>query len=599
MENKQDVFEKIFSEIDGILLSNPAEAIARLDAMRGLLSNHDGEVLCDVQLKKAQAQNLIGDFENAQLILTNLLSECQPQEHKKIARINNELGNNHWSRGNLDEALDYYLKCLDILEDIKDYKKMCVPLNNIGQVYWYNKEFIKAEEYFNKALKLAEKYQPEVQGDVLVNLGILSAEQEKFEDAEAYYKYALQLYKETDNLSNIPVIHTNLALLYEDTDQDDLAEENHLQAIDAFRKMTNRFGEMHARMNYAGFLISRSKFSQAKTLLDEAMEMATKLEAVNQINQLYSHYKDFYYNTGDLDKAFEFQKKYYEAEIERLESENQEKLNELLTKYETEKKEKEAQILRKKNKLLEKKLKNLLRKWHEQELLGRGEENLGGISTIVSSIAHQWKQPLNLIGLLVQNLVDTYEYDEFDDKTLNKFSNQIHQQLQYMSSTVDDFAYGFRDSQMINNFSLSHALALSEKLLHKSLNIDNVMLNVILNEDYIIAGNESKFLQVVMVILSNAIEKFQNSQQKNARIEISAHKKENSIHIEFADNGAPIPDEVFPVIFDVFFSTKNQKKNSGLGLPIARKIIEDSFQGTISCYNKDKNVVFTIELPQT
>ncbi|MCF7911616.1 MAG: tetratricopeptide repeat-containing sensor histidine kinase [Candidatus Cloacimonetes bacterium] len=626
MKESIDKYQKFLAEIDDIMRANPAEALAQLEDFRQKLDADDPDLSNEIDFKLAQAKDQTGDFEGAEPILKMLLKKYKDKHDANgLVRITNELGNNYWSRGILNKSLEYYLQSLNILEEREDFSKMCVPLNNIGQIYWYNKDFAKARDSYCRSLELANEYKPEVSGDALLNLGILSAEEGDFQQAVEFYKRALTVYTDQNYRANIPVIQVNLALLYEDTDQDDLAVEYHQKALQSFREAGNRFGEMHVLMNYAGFLIARKKFTGVPEILDNASTIAEELDARNQIIQLYLHYRDYYHGIGDIAHAYKYFEKFHDAEIDRLDMENREKLTEMLTKYETAQKEKEAKMLRSQNELLEKKnivieeksqaldlanrklqkanlelehrLENIINKWHEQEMVNRGSENLGGFNVILSNIAHQWKQPLNAVVLMIQNLQDAYEFGELDSDFLEKFHDQIYQQIKYMSNIIDNFAYNLRDSDERSDFSLQHALKLSTMLLEKTLEMESITLINDIKNDFHIPGNESQFIQVLMVLLSNAVEVFQSHTQENALIELAAEVQADKLVFEVSDNGQLIPEDVLPHIFDVFYSTKSKKNNTGLGLTLAKKIIKEKFNGKIECYNRKNWVVFRIILP--
>jgi len=100
-----------------------------------------------------------------------------------------------------------------------------------------------------------------------------------------------------------------------------------------------------------------------------------------------------------------------------------------------------------------------------------------------------------------------------------------------------------------------------------------------------------------MVIFSNAVEIFQANRQDKSEIKISASVLEEILTLEIIDNEPLIPEDVLPHIFDQFFSTKDKKSNSGLGLTLAKKIIEEKFDGEIKCSNRSDWVVFTMSLP--
>lgn len=618
--------DRVFHEVESLFFSDPHKALKMLQSLLEVLDLEHPEERRETEFKIAQIKGQLGEYPESESILLRLLKHYEGESNIKwVAKLSNEMGNNKWAQGNLPDALEYYLESLDLLEGAGEFHNMCIPLNNIGQIYWYQQEFDKAEKSYNRALELAEEFAPQLRGDSLINLGILSGERENFKQAESYYNRALKVYKENNNLLNVATVYVNLALMYEDTNQMESALEYHTKAIGTFKSVGKPYGQMHAQMNLAGYLIKQEKMEEATKELEKALELAQELNAKNQICQIYTYYRDLYQKKGDFEKAYEFLLKYHESEMDRLAVENQEKLNEALTRYETKQKEKEAELLKKQNDLLseknemielqksqldlanqklrkanvklEKRLEELLEKWHEQEVISRAEEHLGGFREIVSSIAHQWKQPINIIGLLIQNLVDAYQYAELNEQYFERFQNQIFQQLKYMTDTVNDFAYEMNKNRNSKTFSLKHALELAASLIKKSLEIEQANMTIEQDKDFPITGSESKFIQVLMVILSNTLEIFQAEKQDHPQIIVSVTPRENQLKIAIYNTGTHIPEEVLPRIFDAFFSTKGDKQNSGLGLTLARKIISDKFDGDITCENSVGGVTFEISLP--
>ena len=166
-----------------------------------------------------------------------------------------------------------------------------------------------------------------------------------------------------------------------------------------------------------------------------------------------------------------------------------------------------------------------------------------------------------------------------------------------MSDVIDDFAYGFRNSQQGETFLLSHSLKVSTKLIRKKTKNENIKLTVDRDEKLSIYGSKSKFIQLIIVLLSNAIEVFQANKQKEPQIRISAEIKDDKTEIDIFNTGAGIPDDVLIHIFDAFFSTKRKDKNTELELTLAKKIIEENLRGTIEAVNRKDGVSFIIHLP--
>jgi signal transduction histidine kinase len=108
--------------------------------------------------------------------------------------------------------------------------------------------------------------------------------------------------------------------------------------------------------------------------------------------------------------------------------------------------------------------------------------------------------------------------------------------------------------------------------------------------------DENRMKQLFINILMNSIEALQWNGEIS--IEVRENEAKGSVSIIFEDNGPGIPEEVRKNIFDPFFSTKANKRNSGLGLSICQNIVE-LHKGTIDCESKPgKYTRFIIDIPR-
>ncbi|MEA3522308.1 MAG: HAMP domain-containing sensor histidine kinase, partial [Campylobacterota bacterium] len=103
---------------------------------------------------------------------------------------------------------------------------------------------------------------------------------------------------------------------------------------------------------------------------------------------------------------------------------------------------------------------------------------------------------------------------------------------------------------------------------------------------------DSELMQVILNILKNAQDNFKEKSTQNAYIKITTHDK----CITICDNGGGIPNAIIERIFDPYFSTKNEKNGTGLGLYMCKTIIEEHHKGSLHVKSSDKGVCFSIEL---
>ena len=103
-------------------------------------------------------------------------------------------------------------------------------------------------------------------------------------------------------------------------------------------------------------------------------------------------------------------------------------------------------------------------------------------------------------------------------------------------------------------------------------------------------------MQVMIIMISNAIEVLNNRKIENKKITLSIKTSNNDALISIEDNAGGINPENAAVIFDPYFTTKEQSGGTGLGLYIAKIIVEHNMDGSIVASNTSTGAKFTISL---
>ncbi len=82
------------------------------------------------------------------------------------------------------------------------------------------------------------------------------------------------------------------------------------------------------------------------------------------------------------------------------------------------------------------------------------QSRLAAMGEMIDSIAHQWRQPLNGLGIIVQGLRHISNKQKIDKKLLLEIESEIMEKVNYMSQTIDDFSNFFRISKQKESFDL-------------------------------------------------------------------------------------------------------------------------------------------------
>ena len=256
--------------------------------------------------------------------------------------------------------------------------------------------------------------------------------------------------------------------------------------------------------------------------------------------------------------------------------------------------------LRKLNDVLENRVEDEIKKRSKQEQLLIQQSKMSAMGEMVGSIAHQWRQPLNVVSLLVSDIIEAYEYGDLDEEYMDKVQSDIMENIKFMSETIDDFRNFFRISKHNEEFSVKNVIKNVVRLyFHQSkgykLNI-NILENSNLEKDFVIDNFKNEFKQVILNLINNAkdilVEK--NIDEKNINIELLSFSDHIIVSVE--DNGGGVPESIIDKIFELYFTTKHEEQGTGIGLYMSKTIIETNMRGTIKVENSDIGAKFIIEL---
>lgn len=231
----------------------------------------------------------------------------------------------------------------------------------------------------------------------------------------------------------------------------------------------------------------------------------------------------------------------------------------------------------------------------EKERLLIQQSRSAAMGEMISNIAHQWRQPLSTLGLVVQNILLDYKENQLGRDELEKYVATAQQCVTRMSETIDDFRDFFRPDKHKVFFNLHQAVKESLRLLEATLKNNNIQ--VILNEDEGLQafGHPNEFSQVILNVLANAKDALVANKAHHRRIEIELHSGGHSAEVVIRDNAGGIAEEAIAKVFDPYFTTK--AGGTGIGLYMSKTIIEKHMGGNIICCNAGEGAEFSISIP--
>ncbi len=254
------------------------------------------------------------------------------------------------------------------------------------------------------------------------------------------------------------------------------------------------------------------------------------------------------------------------------------------------------------NKVLEEKVRREVEQNRKKDKIMYQHSRLASMGEMVGNIAHQWRQPLNSLSIIIQS----FGIKNMTGKLSNEFiEKQVEEGLRIsnmMSRTIDDFRNFFNPDNSKEYFNLKDTINdtiqfIQEKDIQIILNCKN---------NINIYGHKNEFSQVMLNLLNNSIDQFNKIKGKyDKKILINIQKSGDTQIITFIDNAGGIQESIMEKIFDPYFTTKHQSVGTGIGLFMTRQIIQKQMRGNIYAKNivlnfdhsSYKCAKFIIELP--
>lgn len=243
---------------------------------------------------------------------------------------------------------------------------------------------------------------------------------------------------------------------------------------------------------------------------------------------------------------------------------------------------------------LEKSLAEEITKRKENEKMLLQHTRQAAMGEMVSMIAHQWRQPLTAIKLSSDSVLLDLELNSLNIETLEESLESINIQVNYLSDTIDDFRNFFHPNIKKENVFFEKCIEDALKIIINNLGSHNVVVKKEYKQKTPLAIYTNELMQVFLNLFKNSLDSFIEHKTINPTIDLKVIETETQVKIEVADNGFPIPEEKITKIFEPYFTTKNAKNGTGLGLYMSKMIVEEHMNGVVSVINMADGVCFRL-----
>ncbi|GEM_PF-1081800 len=617
-----------------VVTSDPLECIRLAESVLKISQKHSfnrgiGQAHLHIGLGRYHQGELDAALEKYRVAEETFLKD---DDHIGLRSVYNNMGVVYCKWKDWDRALEYFQKNLDLDERAPNPSLSTVILVNLGNIHSWSQDFAAARECYQRALSLAHQHNNDY-GEGLANaqMGSLLVKQNKLNEAMEYLNRSLEIRGRNQDLSGLILVHhqiANLLLAQKDTAK---ALEQLGTALELAERLDDKFAIAVLAKSFGDAYRQLGDRAREKEYLELCLSHSSQHQYRDYEAQALCELAHWHEQAGDFEAALKTYWRYQEAKNFLVDQERNHTIQQLRVQLQVAEKEREMKLIRqtnlelaKKNRLinrqknqlekaekallewnhtLEQRVQEEIAKSRQQEHFLIQKSKLESLGRMAAGIAHEINQPLGMINIGIQNLINKIRKG-------NPSTNYIEEKLAYFNENMERIQ---RIIEHVRLFSRDQQDAVFERVdlrttIDRALDMIRIQCrdqNITLATDtgdapLLVLGNQYRLEQVILNLLSNAIDALNERYDPfddARRISIRAFQQGERVMIEVADNGNGIAKQDLEHIFDPFFTTKAESQGTGLGLSICYGIIND-LGGRISCTSQPgEGATFSVELP--
>jgi PAS domain S-box-containing protein len=234
-------------------------------------------------------------------------------------------------------------------------------------------------------------------------------------------------------------------------------------------------------------------------------------------------------------------------------------------------------------------------KQKEQMLVQQNRQ--AALGEMLDHIAHQWKQPLNSISLIIQGLELIAGDGELTNECIEETVSNIMALVDHMAQTLDVFRDFYSPEKEKTVFCIKDSIDSAIGFIAPALRLHDIGVELDVDAGVMALGYRREFAQVLLNLLGNARNALVERKIETPHLKLKAFSEGGKAVTTITDNAGGIPDPELDKIFEPYFTTRKAAGGTGLGLFMSKNIIEISMGGTLSAANVDGGAQFRIEIP--
>jgi len=502
-------------------------------------------------------------------------------------KLNVAIGINYYYKGNLDVALKYYIRGIELAEkrtqtDDPNPTGLASLYYNVATIFSGNEMFALRKEYLFKALNIAKEYKHTFLEERILNglAGVL-LEDKNFDDALTHLFVALNLAEEVKDTVGYATIVNNIGLAFVESGRHSEAIEYLLQGLAIKQQSGNKLAIAQS-YTHLGICYNKSNFpAEAIRYFNLAIELLQEIGADKNLSECYLNVAESYAALGEYDKAYGCQLHYDKIRDVLFSSNKANTISETIASFELSRSYREEEALKNQSKKI-------------NDLADRLERGNNELKQFTNLVAHDFKEPLRMIlgyiQLIKKHLSSNLTADEAE----------LIQAAEAGVKQMDLLLHSLMELAKLNAKPVMTQVDLNEILLQVKMNLAETIeaRNAVLISGVlpIVQADYIQMVQLFQNLVGNAI-KYNQSEQP--RVKISTQVFATHLNIIVADNGIGIDETYRQKVFELFqrLHSKYEYNGSGIGLSICKKIM-DGVDGKIYILDSELGgCAFVLELP--
>jgi C4-dicarboxylate-specific signal transduction histidine kinase len=238
-------------------------------------------------------------------------------------------------------------------------------------------------------------------------------------------------------------------------------------------------------------------------------------------------------------------------------------------------------------------VKDEIKKREVKEKMLLQQSKLAAMGEMIDAIAHQWKQPLNIINMNIGMLGFDFEDGFVTEEYVEELEKKISLQIAHMNSTLNEFRDFFKGNKKIMEFDIKEAIDKVIILMQDELLKNKINVTINDTNDTTFLGVENEFKHLILNLINNSKDAYNENDVQDRNIIIDISSQEDCCIIEFNDNAGGIPLNIIGEIFNANVTSKKSDKGSGIGLYMSAQIAMKS-NAQLSVVNIEGGAQFTI-----